>query len=86
MMGIEVVQPLGPGRFRVWLVAPWGQGLPAEMLVTTAKGWPDREEARDPRWTAFPVGPAVVAFRLLGEVTAPPSARRRLGVASGEWN
>lgn len=79
MHGIESFEPVGPGRFRVVLLAPWGQGLPAEMLVTTARGWGDREEAQDPRWSAFPVGPAVVAFRLLG--ATPPTS----GVRSRRW-
>jgi hypothetical protein len=55
---------VGPGRFVFRWVTPWGQAVPAEMIVTTARGWSERAEARNPRWSAYPVGPAVVAIRL----------------------
>lgn len=86
MNGIESLQPIGPGRFRVTLTTPWGQAVPAEMLVATSHGWPDRDEAHDPRWSAFPVGPAVVALRFLGTTPARPSVRMRRCALSVEWN
>lgn len=55
---------VGPGRYAFTWQTPWGQDVPAEMIVTTARGWIERPEARNPRWSAYPVGPAVVAIRL----------------------
>jgi hypothetical protein len=87
MNGIESLQPIGPGRFLVTLRTPWGQEVPAEMLLTTARGWPERDEAQDPRWSALAVGPAVVALRLLGTPAPRPPARlRRPAAAAAEWN
>jgi hypothetical protein len=63
----EELRPVRPGRFATRVRAPWGSMVPAEMLVASRAGWADRPEARDPRWVAFAVGPAVVALRLVGE-------------------
>jgi hypothetical protein len=86
MNGIDSLQPIGPGRFLVTLTTPWGQELPAELLLATAKGWPERDEAHDPRWAAFPLGPAVVALRLLGTPPPRPPARLRRPAVSAELN
>ena len=56
----------GPGRYRFTVHTPWGQKVPAEPLLARREGWDQRPEASDPRWTAYVVGPAVVAIRLLG--------------------
>lgn len=56
--------PIGPGRFRVSLRSPWGQRIPAEMVLSTRRGWPHRREAREAGWAAFPVGPLVIGLRL----------------------
>lgn len=65
---VKDFRPIGPGRFRILLGTPWGQALPAEMLLSTRAGWPRRAEAVDPRWAAFVVGPVVIGMRLLGEL------------------
>ncbi|GIW86143.1 MAG: hypothetical protein KatS3mg108_0467 [Isosphaeraceae bacterium] len=57
---------VGGGRYAVWVAMPWGVRVPGEMLVATRWGWSRRPEAHDPRWTAYGIGPAVVAVRLLG--------------------
>lgn len=65
---------MGCGRYGFDWEAPWGQSVPAEMMVVPARGWPERPESRDPRWATFPVGPTVVAIRLLGGIpTRAPS-------------
>ncbi len=89
----EELRPSGPGRYRFTVQTPWGQKVPAELLVGTKAGWDRRPEASDPRWTAYPVGPAVLAIRLLGGLPMarlPPdpslilSLARR--VANVDWN
>ncbi len=59
------LRPIGSGRFAFSMNTPWGQRIPAELLVTTRRGWANRPESRDERWTAYAVGPAVMAIRLL---------------------
>jgi hypothetical protein len=58
------LERLGGGRFAVALRLPWGQRVPAELLVGTLRGWRERPEAADPRWAAYPIGPMVLALRL----------------------
>ena len=77
-------QAIGPGRFEMAVRMPWGEDVPAEVLVTTARGWKDRPESRDGSWTAFRVGPAMVAVRLLGERPAAWGLPRSMVPA--EWN
>jgi hypothetical protein len=62
---------LGDGRYAVWVGMPWGVEVPALVLVTSRRGWARRAEARDPRWTPYGIGPAVVAVRLLGGLRRP---------------
>ena len=61
---------VGPGRFECVLTMPWGQTVPAEAIVTTRRGWVNRPEAMDERWSADPAGPAVIAIRLRGGLPA----------------
>lgn len=68
----EELRPVGPGRYAFSVKTPWGQAIPAELIVSTAAGWPERPEARDPRWSAYPVGPLVLAIRLIGGQPGPP--------------
>jgi len=63
------LRPIEPGRYGVTLMMPWGQEVPAEMIMATRDGWSRRPEAQDPRWSAYPLGPVVLAIRLL----APPA-------------
>lgn len=73
---------IGRNRFAFTWRAPWGQEVPAEVIVTTARGWAERPEARNPRWAAYPVGPAVVvAIRLKRSMRLRPEARDRWGLA-----
>ena len=65
------LRPIGPGRYRGRLRLPWGREVAAEVLVGTRQGWSRRPEAADGRWTAYEVGPAVVAIRLLGGLEPP---------------
>jgi hypothetical protein len=55
---------IGPRRYAFTWRTPWGQEVPAEMILTSAKGWSSRPEARNPRWVTYAVGPALVAIRL----------------------
>jgi hypothetical protein len=57
---------IGAGRYAVMVRLPWGTVEPAEVLVATRSGWPRRPESRDPRWTSYMIGPAVLAIRLAG--------------------
>lgn len=66
------LRPIGSGRYACMLATPWGQELPAEVILATVGGWPDRPEARDPRWAAYRVGPIVLAIHLVGDL---PSVR-----------
>ena len=79
---VEELRSVGPGRYRVEVRLPWGREVPAEMLVGTWRGWSRRPEASDASWTAFEVGPAVVAVRLL-EGAAPESKRSPMREAVG---
>lgn len=81
---LEEFRQVGPGRYACLLMAPWGQEIPAEVIVTTSRGWFDRPEAGDERWLAYPVGPAIVAVRLRGGLPqmpapGPPEFRKRAG-------
>lgn len=93
MEGQEELRPSGAGVYRFTIQTPWGQQIPAEMLLATRSGWARRPEASDPRWTAYPVGPAVLAIRLLGglpKARTPPDPSLMLGLArrvsNAEWN
>jgi hypothetical protein len=70
---------IGPGRYAIAMTTPWGQAVPAEMILTTARGWADRPEAADGRWATLPVGPVMIALRLgedaVGAVGAAGEAR-----------
>jgi hypothetical protein len=66
---------VGRNRYTFTWRAPWGQVVPAEVIVTTARGWAERPEARSPRWSAYPVGPAVVAIRLKRAMRLRPDVR-----------
>jgi hypothetical protein len=66
---------IGRNRYAFTWTAPWGQEVPAEMIVTTPRGWAERPEARNPRWSAYPVGPAVVAIRLKRSMRLRPAIR-----------
>lgn len=66
---------LGGGRYAVWVGMPWGVEVPALVQVTSLWGWPRRPEARDPLWTAYTIGPAIVAVRLISGLR---------GIESGE--
>jgi hypothetical protein len=66
------LRPIGPGRYAFTLNTPWGQAIPAEVIVATVAGWSEHPEARDGRWTAYRLGPIVLALRLLGGLTGPP--------------
>lgn len=68
---------IGRNRFVFTWTTPWGQEVPAEVIVTTARGWAERPEARNPRWTVYPVGPAVVAIRLRRARRRCPAPRRQ---------
>lgn len=57
---------LGGGRYAVWLSMPWGVDVPALLVVSSLWGWRSRPESLDERWTAFAIGPAVLAIRLVG--------------------
>lgn len=59
-------RPLGGGRYAVLVRMPWGELVPGQVLVTSREGWGRRPEASDASWSAYPIGPAVVAIRLLG--------------------
>lgn len=87
------LRPAGPGRYRFSIQTPWGQTLPAELLLSTRSGWPLRPEAADPCWTAYPVGPAILAIRLLGglpRARTPPDPSLLLNLARriphADWN
>jgi hypothetical protein len=54
-----------------WM-APWGQSIPAELLVMTARSWREHPASSDPAWAAFTVGPAMLAIRLKGDASVPP--------------
>jgi hypothetical protein len=73
-MSGQIFSQIAPGRFSFRWRTPWGQDVPAEILVSTRRGWPHRDEASDPRWAAFEVGPAIVAIRLMGESFAVASS------------
>lgn len=54
---------IGPNRYLVMARMPWGTTERAEVLVVAEHGWEARHESRDPRWSAFRVGPVVIAIR-----------------------
>lgn len=74
---------VGPNRYEVRIELPWGVLELAEVLVSTHVGWPARREARDPRWVAYLVGPAVLAIRLKGGLT-PWNVRVRKRIRVGQ--
>lgn len=67
-MSDDELRPLGPGRYAFTMATPWGQEIPAELIMATPAGWRERPESRDPRWSAYEVGPIILAIRL----EAPP--------------
>lgn len=71
---------VGPNRYAVLVRMPWGTLEAAEVLVSTHVGWNLRRESRDPRWTAYLVGPAVLAIRFTGGLKweIPTKPRRAL--------
>ncbi len=75
----DELRPVGPGRYAFTLMTPWGQAVPAEMLVASGRGWDRRSESRDGGWSAFAVGPAVVAIRLAEGLSRPHAADARPG-------
>lgn len=79
-------RPLGPGRYACSLTTPWGQSVPAEVIVTTRRGWRQRPESRDGRWSAFPIGPAVIAIRVRGTIPASPGPPVAKWPVPAEWN
>lgn len=87
----DELRPVGPGRYGFVLRLPWGQEVPAELLVACRRGWGRRPEASDPQWSAFEVGPAMVAIRLVGPAPrtpgdlapGPPRRVRRRTLARG---
>lgn len=95
----DELRPVGPGRYATTLRLPWGQEVPAELLVASRRGWSRRPESRDPRWAVYEVGPAVVAIRLPGgpgaasDVAAGPASvpvpgtppRRALRLRAAAW-
>lgn len=74
-LGGRAWRRVGRGRYVTTVRMPWGVDEAAEIIVGTRGGWLDRTEARDPRWTAYPIGPAMLAIRLLGG--SPVAGRRR---------
>ena len=92
----EELRPIGPGRYACRLAMPWGQEVPAELIVATRRGWRRRPESRDARWAAFAVGPVVLALFLKGTITGdipPPTETVPTDAASplrwpipAEWN
>lgn len=95
----DELRPIGPGRYAFTMTAPWGLEMPAELIIATVAGWPEREESRDPSWVLQHVGPVVLAIRLAGSSTVwtparPDSsaeecvswARLPASPVPGEWN
>jgi hypothetical protein len=79
-------QHVGRNRYAFTLRTPWGQDVPAEVIVTTARGWAERPESRNPRWSAYPVGPAIVAIRLKRAMRLRPgSPEPRSRARSARW-
>jgi hypothetical protein len=91
-------RPLGDGCYAVLVKMPWGELVPAQVLVASREGWFRRPESGDVRWSAYPVGPAVVAIRLLGGFSpdsparpdplssSRPPIRRLIDSAPEEWS
>ena len=63
-------RPLGGGRYAVLIRMPWGELVPGQVIVASRPGWMRRPESDDPHWSAYPVGSAIVAVRLMGELPA----------------
>ena len=70
---LDELQKTGPDRYEITMTTPWGQAVPAELILATRKGWSQRPESRDSHWAAFLVGPVVVAIRLQSSLS-PASA------------
>ncbi len=66
----DELRAIGPGRYAITVTTPWGE-VPAELIVATQRGWPERLESRDPRWAAYSCGPIVLAVRLKGNQVSP---------------
>jgi hypothetical protein len=83
-------RPLGGGCYAVLVQMPWGELVPAQVMVVTREGWNRRLESGDDRWNAYPVGPAVVAIRLLGGFSSPlpqrSSSPRLIDCPPEEWS
>ncbi len=74
-------RPLGQGRYRVLLRAPWGQEVAAELILSTPEGWAECAEAGDRVWVAYTVGPVVMGIKLVGDGAQAEAGQGQDGAA-----